>query len=139
MFSMSRSTKKFHSWKCPTTVWRVISLEMHFFCWLSLLLVTQIIKGKKLYYKMWSSKSYILRIIDHLCFFATYIKGGTPAQICLERGSAMTRATFFIFWPKLSSFIDWCYYTQVSYTGSWEPLVCNLQSWARIKYWKGVR
>jgi hypothetical protein len=26
--------------------------------------------------------------------------------------------------PKLSSFIDWCcYYTQVSYTGSWEPLV----------------
>jgi hypothetical protein len=105
----------------------------------SLLLVTQIIKGKQLYYKMWSSKSYILRIIDHLCFFATYIKGGTPAQICLERGSAMTRATFFIFWPKLSSFIDWCYYTQVSYTGSWEPLVCNLQSWARIKYWKGVR
>jgi hypothetical protein len=23
--------KKFHSWKCPTTVWRVIPLEMHFF------------------------------------------------------------------------------------------------------------
>ena len=53
----------------------------------------------------------------------TYIKGGTPAQIVLERGSAMTRATFVIFWPKLASFIDWCYYTQVSYTGSWEPLV----------------
>ena len=36
----------------------------------------------------------------------------------------MTRATFVIFWPKLSSFIDWCcYYTQVSNTGSWEPLV----------------
>jgi hypothetical protein len=52
----------------------------------------------------------------------TYIKGGTPAQIFLERGSAMTRATFGIFWPKLSSFIDWCY-TQVSYTGSWESLV----------------
>ena len=51
----------------------------------------------------------------------TYIKGGTPAQIFLERGSAMTSV---IFWPKLSSFIDWCcYYTQVSYTGSWEPLV----------------
>ena len=31
MFSMSRSTEKFHSWKCPTTVWRVIPLEMHFF------------------------------------------------------------------------------------------------------------
>jgi len=51
----------------------------------------------------------------------TYVKGGTPAQIVLERGSAMTRATFVIF---LSSFIDWCcYYTQVSYTGSCEPLV----------------
>ena len=49
----------------------------------------------------------------------TYIKRGTPAQIFLERGSAMTRATFVIFWPKLSSFIDWFYYTQVSYTGSW--------------------
>jgi hypothetical protein len=36
----------------------------------------------------------------------TYIKGGTPAQIILERGSAMTRATFVIFLPKLSSFID---------------------------------
>jgi hypothetical protein len=40
----------------------------------------------------------------------------------LERGSAMTRATFVIFLPKLSSFIDWCY-TQVNYTGSWKPLV----------------
>ena len=49
----------------------------------------------------------------------TYIKGGTPAQIILEKGSAMTRATFVIF---LSSFFDWCY-TQVSYAGSWEPLV----------------
>jgi hypothetical protein len=38
----------------------------------------------------------------------TYIKGGTPAQIFLERGSAMTRDTFVIFWPKLASFIDWC-------------------------------
>ena len=55
-----------------------------------------------------------------------YIKGGTPAQIFLERGSGMTSATFVIFLP-LSSFIDWCcYYTQVSYTGSWEPLVCLL-------------
>jgi hypothetical protein len=33
----------------------------------------------------------------------------------------MTKANFF---SKLSSFIDWCcYYTQVSYTDSWEPLV----------------
>ena len=74
MFSMSRSTKKFHSWKCLTTVWRVIPLEIHFCCWLSLLLVTQIIKGKQL----------------HLCFLTamliTYIKVGTPAQIILERG-----------------------------------------------------
>jgi hypothetical protein len=36
----------------------------------------------------------------------TYIKGGTPAQIFLVRGSAMMRATFVIFLPKLSSFID---------------------------------
>ena len=36
----------------------------------------------------------------------------------------MTRATFVIFLPKLSGFIDWCcYYAQVRYTGSWEPLV----------------
>jgi hypothetical protein len=44
-----------------------------------------------------------------------------------------TKATFVNFFlPKLSSFIDWCYYTQVSYTGSWEPLVVNpyfLRSW----------
>jgi hypothetical protein len=69
----------------------------------------------------------------HFCIFTamliTYIKGGTPTQIFLERGSIMTRATFVIFWPKLSSFIYWCcymYYTQVSYTGSWEPLVSHL-------------
>ena len=51
----------------------------------------------------------------------TYIKGETPAQIFLERGSAMTMATFVIFFTEV--IIDWCYYTQVSYTGSWEPLV----------------
>jgi hypothetical protein len=39
-----------------------------FYCWHSLLLVTQIIKGKQLYYKMWSSKSKILRIIDIYVF-----------------------------------------------------------------------
>jgi hypothetical protein len=62
--------------------------------------------------------------LDMLNIFAvliTYIKGGTPAHIFLERGSSMTRATFVIFWPKLSSFVDWCCYTQVSYTGSQEP------------------
>ena len=37
-------------------VWRVFPLEMHLFVD-SLLLVTQIIKGKQLYYKMWSRKS----------------------------------------------------------------------------------
>jgi len=31
----------------------------------------------------------------------TYIKGGTPAQIFLKRGSAMTRATFVIFYQVL--------------------------------------
>ena len=51
----------------------------------------------------------------------TYIKGGTPAQIVLEKGFAMTRA---IVLPKLSSFIDWCcFYAQVGYAGFWEPLV----------------
>ena len=132
MFSMSISTKKFHSWKCPPTVWRVIPLEIHF-CWLSLRVVTQIIKGKQLYYKMWSSKSKIWESLTFMFFTAmliTFIKGGTPAQFVFERGSAMTRATFVIFWPKLSSFIDWCcYYTHVSYTGSCEPLVIILAHW----------
>ena len=62
--------KMSHSWKCATTVWRVIPLEMHFFID-SLLLVTQIIKGKLRYYKMWSSKSQILRIID-ICFLQQF-------------------------------------------------------------------
>ena len=48
----------------------------------------------------------------------------------------MTKATFFFFFlPKLSSFIDWCcYYTQVSYTGSWEPLVDEILS----TWWKYI-
>ena len=37
---------------------------------LSLLLVMQIIKGKQLYYKMWSSESLILRIIDINVFYS---------------------------------------------------------------------
>jgi hypothetical protein len=32
-----------------------------------------------------------------IAMLITYIKGGTPAQIVLERGSAMTRATLVIF------------------------------------------
>jgi hypothetical protein len=57
----------------------------------------------------------------------TYIKGGTPVQIFLEKGVCNDEGYIcYFFLPKLhvSSFIDWCcYYTQVSYTGSWEPLV----------------
>ena len=70
-----------------------------------------------------------MRILTFMFFYrnillVTFIKGGTPAQIFLESASAMTRSTFVIFLLKLSSFIDWCwYYTQVSYTGSWESLV----------------
>jgi hypothetical protein len=33
-----------------------------------------------------------------------YIKGGTPDQIFLEKGSAMTKATFVIFFTEVSSF-----------------------------------
>jgi hypothetical protein len=34
----------------------------------------------------------------------TYIKGGTPAQIFLETGSAMTRATFVFFFTEVLKF-----------------------------------
>jgi hypothetical protein len=37
------------------------------------------------------------RFMFFTAMLITYIKGGTPAQIFLERGSAMTRATFVIF------------------------------------------
>ena len=52
----------------------------------------------------------------------------------------MTRATFVIFWQKLSSFFDWCYYTQVSYTGSWESLVYlkNGPIFWNFAYLKGI-
>ena len=37
---------------------------------------------------------------------------------------------------KLSSFIDWCCYcTQVSYTGSWEPLVLSNCWWQKSDIW----
>jgi hypothetical protein len=38
-----------------------------------------------------------LTLMFFTAMLITYIKGGTPAQIFLERGSAMTRATFVIF------------------------------------------
>ena len=52
----------------------------------------------------------------------TCIKGGTPAQIFLEKGSAMTRAAFVIFLPKLLSVMTDVVFIP-RYTGSWEPLV----------------
>jgi hypothetical protein len=107
MFSMSRSTKKFPQLKMCDNCEELFLLKFIF-------LLTRC---------FWL----LLKIINYMVFLTailiSYIKGGTPAQICLEKGSAMTRATFVIFLPKLLSFIDWCYYTQVSYTGSWEPLV----------------
>jgi hypothetical protein len=45
-----------------------------------------------------------MRIIDIYVFVTailiTYIKGGPPAQIFLEKGSAMTRVTFVIFFDR---------------------------------------
>ena len=81
---------------------------MHFFID-SLLLVTQIIKGKQLYYKMWSRKSKILRIIDIYGFFTailiTYIKGGTPAHIFLcRRGLQWRRLHLLIFFTEVIKF-----------------------------------
>jgi hypothetical protein len=38
-----------------------------------------------------------LTLMFFTAMLITYIKGGTPAQIFLERGFAMTRATFVIF------------------------------------------
>ena len=47
----------------------------------------------------------------------------------------MTKATFVNFFHRLSSFIDWCcYYTQVSYTGSWEPLVSSSDPKGHVSY-----
>ena len=36
----------------------------------------------------------------------------------------MTKATFVNFFYRSYQVLLTCYYTQVSYTGSWEPLVC---------------
>ena len=121
MFSMSRSAKISTVENFRQLCEELFLLKCICFCWLSL--------GNNSISKCEVAKAKFCESLKHLFFFLTamliiYIKGGTSAQIFLERGSAMTRATFVIFWPKLSSFIDWCcYYTQVSYACSWEPLV----------------
>ena len=51
------------------------------------------------------------------------LKGGTPAQIYLEKGVLQWWGLHLLFFDRI---IDWCYYTQVTYTGSWEPLVKNI-------------
>ena len=84
MFSMSRSTKKFPQLKMCDNCVKSYSSWNAFFD--SLLLVTQMIKGKQLYYKMWSRKSYILRIIDIGFSTAILIKGGTLAQFFFGEG-----------------------------------------------------
>jgi hypothetical protein len=57
-----------------------------------------------------------------------YIKGGTPAQIIFGEGVCNDEGYICYFFTEVS-FIDWCcYYTQVSYTGSWEPLVVSMRS-----------
>ena len=107
MFSMSRSTKKFPTVKNVRQLWRVIPLEMHFFVD-SLLLVTQIIKGKQLYYKMWSRKSQILRIIDIYVFFKailiTYIKGEPLPTFFCRRGLQWRWLHLLIFFTKFIKF-----------------------------------
>ena len=55
-----------HSSKCATTVWRVIPLEIHFFVDTAFGYSNN---QRELYYKMWSSKSSILRTIDIYGFF----------------------------------------------------------------------
>ena len=76
-------------------MWRVIPLEMHFFL-LSLHLVTQIIKGKQLYYKMWSSKSYVLRIIDTGIFFTAML----ITYIFFWRGGLQWRGLHLLFFDR---------------------------------------
>ena len=130
MFSMSRPTKNSPQLKMCVNCVKSYSSWNAFFCWLTAFgysnnqreaTLLQNVKWEKLNFENhW-----------HICFFTAiliiYMKGGIPAQIFLEKGSAMTRTTFVIFIRKLSSVIDWCcYYTQVSYTGSWEPLVSIL-------------
>ena len=131
MFSMSRSTKKVPQLKMSDNCVKSYS------SWNAFFLLTFTAFG----YSNNQREATLLQNVNHwhLCFFTailiTYIKGGTLAQIFLERGSAMTRATFGIFLSKLSSFIDWCCYTQVSYTGSWEPLVIGTHAVTFYNYW----
>ena len=76
---------------------------MHFFVD-SLPLVTQIIKGKQLYYKMWSSKSKILRVVDINIFFTailiTYIKGGNLCPNFLVEGVCNDEGYILLFFYR---------------------------------------
>ena len=48
--------------------------------------------------------------------------------IFLLKGSAMTKATFVnFFYRSYQVLLTCCYYTQVTYTGSWEPIVVPWQ------------
>ena len=128
MFSMSRSTKNFPQLKMCDKCVKSYSSWNAFFCWLTAFGYSNnqreatLLQNVKLNFENhW-----------HIWFFftailITYIKGGIPAQIFLEKGSAMMRATFVIFLPKLSSFID------VLYPG--EPLVKILLLWNCLAKW----
>jgi hypothetical protein len=67
--------------------------------------------GNGIYFKIarYVDLDMLNKSLTYMVFFTailiTYIKGVTPAQIFLEKGSAMTRGKFVIFLPKLSSFI----------------------------------
>ena len=104
---MSRSTKNFMQLKmCDKCVKSYSSWNVFFVD--SLLLVTQIIKGKQLYYKMWSSKSKILRIIDiyvlSTVIFITYIKGGTAAQFFFGEGVCNDEGYICYFFTEVIKF-----------------------------------
>ena len=104
MFSMSRSTKNFPQLKmCDNCVKSYSSWNAFFFVD-SLPLVTQIIKGKQLYYKMWSSKSKILRVVDINIFFTailiTYIKGGNLCPNFLVEGVCNDEGYILLFFYR---------------------------------------
>jgi hypothetical protein len=69
------------------------------------------------------------------------LKGEPLPKFFCRKGLQWRKATFVnYFLPKLSSFIDWCcYYIQVSYTGSWEPLVfvIFINFFGQLKDWVG--
>jgi len=49
----------------------------------------------------------------------------------------MTKATFVIFFCQSYQVLLTCYYTQVSYTGSWEPLVYSKYVNGLCNVWSG--